>query len=76
MPSAVLVQFLVSISCDLSQALFPFSFFLPLLKLCVDSLFWLGSPTNRSTRTTEQWHAITVRAERGAQSEEEAVGIS
>ena len=67
MPSAVLAQLFVSLFHDLGQALLPFSFFVSLLKLWVDSLIWFTLfPTNRSTRTTEQWHTTAVRAGRAA----------
>lgn len=55
-PSAVLVQLFVALFYDLGQGLLPFSFFLSLLKLWGVSLIWFTlCPTNRSTRTVEQW---------------------
>lgn len=47
----------------LGQILPPFPFCILFLKLWVGSLIWFSlGPTNRSTRTAEQWHVKTVRA--------------
>lgn len=77
MLSAVLAQLFVSLFYDLGWALLPFSLFLSLLKLWVGSLIWFTlCLTNRNTRTTEQWHATAVRAERAAGSMRKSSGNS